>query len=147
MQYQEIEQNLFECKKEEYLYAHCISLDLALGAGIAKQINYKYNMRSQLFAFKKQYPVYFEKFAYGFCIIIDGVANLITKNKCYDKPTMKTLEESLISLKKYIVKNNIKKLAMPKIGCGLDRLNWEDVSLLIKNIFNDLDIEIIICYI
>lgn len=147
MQYKEIEQSLFECDKNDYLYAHCISLDLALGAGIAKQINYRYNMRSHLLTFKKQYPSYFENFAYGFCITIDGIANLITKNKCYEKPTMKTLEESLISLKKYVVKNNIKKLAMPKIGCGLDRLNWDEVSFLIKNIFNDLDIEIIICYI
>lgn len=145
MKYKEIEQSLFECDNS-YLYAHCISLDLALGAGIAKQINMRYNMRSKLLSFKKQNPSYFDNFSYGFCIVVDGIANLITKDKCYEKPTLKTLEQSLISLKKYIMKHNIKKLAMPKIGCGLDRLNWEDVSTLIKNIFIDLDIEIVICY-
>lgn len=146
MEYKEIEQSLFECEKSSYLYAHCISLDLALGAGIAKQINMRYNMRSQLLQFKKQYPNYFNKFSYGFCIVSDGIANLITKDKCYEKPTLQTLEQSLISLKKYIIKHNISKLAMPKIGCGLDRLDWNYVSLLIKNIFEDLDIEIVICY-
>ena len=103
-------------------------------------------MRSQLLQFKKQYPNYFNKFSYGFCIVSDGIANLITKDKCYEKPTLQTLEQSLISLKKYIIKHNISKLAMPKIGCGLDRLDWNDVSILIKNIFEDLDIEIVICY-
>lgn len=147
MQYKELNQNLFECDKNKYLYAHCISLDLALGAGIAKQINYNYQMKNKLQSFKKENPSYFESFSYGFCIVVDGIANLITKNRYFEKPTIKTLEDSLISLKKYIVKHNIHYLAMPKIGCGLDRLNWEDVSILIKEIFNDLDIEIIICYI
>lgn len=147
MQYAEINQSLFECDKNKYLYAHCISLDLALGAGIAKQINDRYQMRNKLILFKKQNEKYFENFSYGFCVTIDGVSNLITKNKCFEKPTMKTLEESLISLKKYIIKYNIKYLAMPQIGCGLDKLEWNEVSKLIKQIFSDLDIDIIICYI
>lgn len=147
MQYKELNQSLFECDKTKYLYAHCISLDLALGAGIAKQINNKYQIKSKLQAFKTKNSFYFENFSYGFCIVADGIANLITKNKYFEKPTLKTLEESLISLKKYILNHNIHFLAMPKIGCGLDRLNWEDVSNLIKEIFEDLDIEIIICYI
>lgn len=33
---------------------------------------------------------------------------------------------------------------MPKIGCGIDRLNWKKVSEIIKEIFEDVDIEIII---
>jgi hypothetical protein len=36
-------------------------------------------------------------------------------------------------------------LAMPKIGCGLDRLQWGRVSEMLKEIFSDYDIDIIIC--
>ena len=42
---------------------------------------------------------------------------------------------------------DIKKLAMPKIGCGLDGLNWERVSQMIREIFEDTDIQITIYYI
>lgn len=42
--------------------------------------------------------------------------------------------------------NNIEKIAMPKIGCGLDKLNWCDVSSAIKEIFADSSIEIVVCY-
>ena len=41
---------------------------------------------------------------------------------------------------------NITKIAMPKIGCGLDKLKWEDVSSAIKEIFADSQIEIVVCY-
>jgi hypothetical protein len=40
----------------------------------------------------------------------------------------------------------IKYLAMPKIGCGLDKLDWNRVSDMIREIFSDLDIEIMVCY-
>ena len=41
---------------------------------------------------------------------------------------------------------NIKKLAMPKIGCGLDRLQWSKVRENIKEAFKDIDIEIVVKY-
>ena len=40
---------------------------------------------------------------------------------------------------------DIKKLAMPRIGCGLDRQNWTDVKALIEKVFADTDIEIMVC--
>jgi len=49
-------------------------------------------------------------------------------------------------LKDFSLKKNIKKLAMPKIGCGLDCLLWDCVEEEIKNIFNMTDIEIVVCY-
>lgn len=38
-----------------YYFAHCISSDFALGAGIAKTFDAEYNMRFKLF---RQYPDY-----------------------------------------------------------------------------------------
>ena len=43
------------------------------------------------------------------------------------------------------IQNGIRKIAMPIIGCGLDGLKWDKVSTIIKNIFNNTDIEILIC--
>ena len=44
-----------------------------------------------------------------------------------------------------MVQKNKKTLAMPKIGCGLDRCSWEDVEQIIKDVFNDTDIKVIVC--
>ena len=73
------------------------------------------------------------------------VANLITKENVYDKPTYETLTESLFDLKKYMIENHINKVAMPLIGCGLDMLEWSNVEKIIKNVFNDTNFEIFIC--
>ena len=81
----------------------------------------------------------------GRCIKIDRVFNLITKRNYWGKPTYLTLNEALQDMKVIATKNNITKIAMPLIGCGLDRLEWTQVSKNIQNIFDDTDIEILIC--
>ena len=48
-------------------------------------------------------------------------------------------------MKEDMVATGVKKIAMPKIGCGLDRLNWNIVRSIIKEVFEDTDIEILIC--
>jgi hypothetical protein len=35
---------------------------------------------------------------------------------------------------------------MPKIGCGLDGLDWDIVSTLIKGVFSDTDVNIQVYY-
>lgn len=40
----------------------------------------------------------------------------------------------------------VKYLAMPKIGCGLDRLQWGKVKEIICEVFKDMDVEILVCY-
>lgn len=37
-------------------------------------------------------------------------------------------------------------IAMPKIGCGLDKLEWSKVKAIIEEVFAGTDIEILICY-
>lgn len=34
---------------------------------------------------------------------------------------------------------------MPMIGCGLDKLKWEEVFLIIVDTFRDEDIEVMVC--
>ena len=74
-----------------------------------------------------------------------NVFNLVTKERYYHKPTLNSLEVSLNEMKDYAVEMGVKKIAMPQIGCGLDRLNWSDVSVLIEEVFGDTDIEILVC--
>lgn len=72
------------------------------------------------------------------------IYNLVTKEKFSDKPTYETLESSLRALREHALKNGVSQLAMPKIGCGLDQLNWNAVRTLIKNVFLHDEIHITI---
>jgi len=69
---------------------------------------------------------------------------LVTKEKYFYKPTMSSLESSLRAMRDLCLTNKIERLAMPQIGCGLDKLNWDQVSKLIRRVFADDDIEITI---
>ena len=52
---------------------------------------------------------------------------------------------ALEKMKQICLENDIKKIAMPVIGCGLDRLDWNDVSEQIKSVFTNTEVEILVC--
>jgi hypothetical protein len=47
-------------------------------------------------------------------------------------------------MRELCIQNNVHQLAMPRIGCGLDKLNWSQVAELIQRVFEQVDIEITI---
>jgi O-acetyl-ADP-ribose deacetylase (regulator of RNase III) len=136
MKFEEKKTNLFNVGKE-YTLAHCISSDYALGAGIAVEFSKKYHLKNKL----KQIG----SSIYPDCIYIDGVFNLVTKKKYWNKPTYDNLQKTLYMMKEKAIEFNITKIAMPKIGCGLDRLSWPQVREIIEEVFQNTDIEILVC--
>lgn len=117
----QIEQGNIKDYYDKGLICHCISNDWALGAGLAVQLENKFNI-------KKNKP---NNTKVGEVHIVNNIANLITKEKYWQKPTYKTFEDSILSLKEKINKDTI--LVFPyKIGCGLDKLNWSKVLNLIN---------------
>lgn len=148
MIYKEEYRDLFSVSDDYYL-AHCISADFKLGAGIAVQFDKKYDCRNRLFElFPESRVSYWDKLQdrfKGMCVVTDPVYNLITKRNYWDKPTLITIKNALSWMKEDCEIRSVKKVAMPMIGCGLDRLKWEDVSKIIKEVFEDVDIEILVC--
>lgn len=138
----EVKQDLFTVSKD-YILVHCISADFALGAGIAKIFRDR-GVRSQLFS-KYRNPVPGSALltaATGWA----GEINLVTKEKYWLKPTYDSLKASLLDAKNnIIVPNGYTKLAMPLIGCGLDRLQWTNVRAMLLELFADTEIEILVC--
>lgn len=45
-------------------------------------------------------------------------------------------------MRDHMVANEVKELAIPQIGCGLDGLKWDQVEARIRNVFKDTDIEV-----
>ena len=123
-----------------YYLAHCISADFALGAGIAKIFDNVYNMKFKLY---RNYDNY--EYHGGDALPVDNVFNLVTKQKCWHKPTYDSLREALESMREQLEFMNVTKLAMPWIGCGLDRLEKDQVYDIICEVFEDMNIEIVIC--
>ena len=126
-----------------YCLAHCISGDYALGAGIAVKFDETYNMKFKL---HRDYAIpEGEKFAnVGRALLVDNVFNLVTKARCFHKPTYDDLYDSLVDMKEQMCLFDIDKLAIPRIGCGLDRLNWETVKDILEDVFSGTDIEIVV---
>ncbi len=129
----------------EYALCHCISSDYALGAGIAKTFA-AMGVKQRLCT---EFPKLWQGRGYCLFVEVNGVlvANLVTKQRYFHKPSLETLRQSLEDLRGQAIELNLKKLVMPKIGCGLDKLKWEDVSAVIKEIFGRTDMEILVRYI
>jgi hypothetical protein len=130
--------NLFEVD-ETFCLAHCISSDCAMGAGIAVDFQKKFKLRDKLLSLsdeERQYPT---------CIRVDRVFNLITKKVYHGKPTYETVRKSLVLMREIAIRDGIRKIAMPKIASGLDRLSWGKVREIIKEVFSNTEIEIWVC--
>lgn len=69
---------------------------------------------------------------------------LVTKEKSGKGffPTYESLELSLEAMRKHMIANEVKELAMPQIGCGIDGLKWNEVEERIRKVFSESDIEI-----
>lgn len=117
-----------------------------MGRGVAVEFVSRYDMKSKL---KARFPLgaVNERGEWLNIYIAEGrVFNLVTKQKYWQKPTYATLEGAVIDMRNQAVRLGISKIAMPKIGCGLDRLSWAKVSEIIKNTFADTNIDIVIRY-
>lgn len=152
MNYREEKRDLFTLGAD-YVLAHCISADFALGAGIAKVFKDKYGVKIDLLTrcAKNEWDGNGRCELSGSNMAEDGtgywiVANLVTKEKCYHKPTYDTLRQALLNMRSELSAYGFKRVGMPFIGCGIDRLKWEKVSEIIKEVFADTDIEILVCY-
>lgn len=148
----EIHSDLFAVPSD-FALAHCISADFALGAGIAKQFNKKYQLRKRLFlvyeaSFVPRWDRTQDRFRGG-CIINftndRTIFNLVTKRNYWMKPELIYIKNALLWMKEMCEDHDIKKVAMPKIACGLDGQKWSDIKPLIEEVFKDTDIEFWVC--
>lgn len=110
--------------------------ELVMGAGIALQFNNRYTglaFRLGRKVRKRGNHVHTDWVSYDSRTIV----SFPTKNS-WQEPSLLTLikrsAEELVSLTN---RNNWKKVVLPRPGCGLGQLNWEDVKAVIEPILDD----------
>lgn len=136
---EEIEADLFAMKKEYHL-GHCVAEDFNMGSGIALEFR-------KLF---KQVDVLLnQRVKQGGLGLLESdgryIYYLVTKRESNGKPTLETLFKSVYKMKCHIVENDVKMLALPRIGCGLDRLEWSEVKNMLEFVFTGTECKITIC--
>lgn len=146
MTYKEEPGSLFDVP-QGYTLVHCISRDCAMGAGIAKEFVKRFpKLKEFCKEVVKNYDFNYADTKVIYSLIITDepyrVFNLVTKVKYNNKPTYERLHECLVELRNRC--DNQTKLAMPRIGCGLDGKDWNKVSAMIQDVFKDTDVEILI---
>ena len=72
------------------------------------------------------------------------IINFPTKQHWRSPSRMEWIVAGLQDLRRFLVENQIKSVAIPPLGAGNGGLKWEDVKLQIQQALGDLDIEILV---
>nr|QNM37798.1 hypothetical protein [Frankliniella occidentalis flavi-like virus 1] len=121
--------------------AHCISRDLKMSAGIAKDFVKLFGneLREKL---ATQNP----RVGDALSMVKTGrrIHFLVTKEVYHAKPTLETVRSALESLATNLKKRGVYEVAMPKIACGLDSLEYEDVRRVIADVATKSKVNMIV---
>jgi len=137
----EIKRDLFS-SEEKYALAHCVAKDFKMGAGIAVAFSKKYEHGRYLRQLDAKV---------GDTIICRTntgreIAYMVTKEISSRLPNPSNayddMRQALLNLF-----NNVqsKYIAMPRIGCGLERLDWKKVKRMVEELCPK-DVTIVIYY-
>ena len=139
--------DLFQLAPPHAALAHCVSQDLHMGRGIATHFRDTYGRVGQL----RQQDRHVGQTAvlYPASASPPAIFYLVTKPRYFHKPTMATLQAALEDMRATCLSHSppITAVAMPRIGCGLDKLNWGEVRDLLLHVFRDDDMSLHIYYI
>ncbi|XP_066991814.2 uncharacterized protein [Anabrus simplex] len=124
---------------EDHSLAHCVAEDMRMGSGIAVTFRQMFkNVEILLEQGKRSGQVAVLEHKGRF------IYYLVTKKVSNGKPRLDDLVSSVVEMKQHCVDNRVTKIAMPRIGCGLDRLEWSTVKNVLEDTFSDTDVHIIV---
>lgn len=60
---------------------------------------------------------------------------LVTKQLHFQKPNLHTIRLCLVALRRCMEEKGLDAIGMPRISCGLDGQNWNEIKALIEQVF------------
>ena len=121
---------------------HCICTDARMSKGIADFLSHRLpGLRStcRRCAVGTQVFPFWDSTGGGRYIY-----NLATKETFCNKPNLSTLSKMLEAMKIHESTKGVFTIAIPKLGCGLDQMNWQEVVKLLQGIFAYADVQSVV---
>lgn len=145
MVYKEETQNILSVPDDYYL-AQYISADFYMGKGLAVKFNKMFNIKNNLTEKYGDWLLMWDEFPdhRGVCLLDGRVLNLVVKRKYFSVPSIGTVKAALENMRTVAIHNHVSKIAITKLD-PKDGIPWENISNVIKDVFSDLDIEIMVC--
>lgn len=123
---------------------HCVSKDFFMGKGIAVEFKNRFQRVNELKAQGKAVGQVAALWVDAGKEFSFWVYYLITKERYFHKPTYATLRAALEDTKAHLLAHQVTRLSIPRIGCGLDGLDWTKVKALLQSVFADLHLDLIV---
>lgn len=139
--YREIKGNLFAANPG-WVFAHCVSQDGAMGAGIALQFRNRYpRMPQYVRTNATQFPSVVRYVENG-----QVIYNLVTKARYYNKPSRHNFAMAVELLFAKLIKHGETKIVMPLIGAGLDHLTWAVTRNQLQTLSKKYGLNVLVVY-
>ena len=121
---------------------HCNSADAKMSKGFADFFSHKFpGLRSTC---KKAKLLMGQVLPFWDSTGKRYIYNLVTKEPFFDKPDLFTLLTTLESMKSHTAMYGVSTIAIPKTGCGLYQMNWQEVVKLLRDVFTYSDIHLVV---
>ena len=121
--------------------AHFVSSDFKMTKGVARQISSAYPYISKTLQ-SLETPIVESSVAVSLPWNNKSNFQFSYKISFFEKLTYYNLSRSLNCMKKHLLQKGIQQIALPKFGCGLDKLKESRVFSLISDVFEKTDIKI-----
>lgn len=124
--------NLLNALDEDYdAIAHCVGAAIKMKQGKAKKIREKYPLEEPLTEKLKVGDIMVQEYQDNY------ILHVVTKNFSNILPSEEDHTLAIKNLASKCEELAIERLAIPKMGCGLDALEWSKCSLIINDYFNN----------
>jgi len=117
--------------------AHCVSSDLKMTKGIALEFQRRFGGLNQLRRLPRTVPD-----VLSLRLKERKIFYLVTKQHFWQKPEPQHFFQSLQKLRTLCEEREIKTLTCPRLGTGLDGLQWDTVRSMLQYIFRNSQVTI-----
>lgn len=143
MQYSEVKKDIFT-NNVDYAFCLCISEDGAFNEGVSIEFANKFPNTTR---FVRQMNL-IKGGSYLLAMNDDKTQRalfLVLKSHSWQKPTLKTFQSAVSSMRYQALTTGIKKIVMPKLGKPIDGLDWKECRKILLDTFDDTDVELLVC--
>jgi O-acetyl-ADP-ribose deacetylase (regulator of RNase III) len=128
---------------KEQVIAHGVNCLGHFGSGVAGAIKRKHPyVREQYLSLREHHLGTCQFVEYNDQIWVNAHTQYSTGYDGKQYADLNAVAECLVEIDTYMRENNLSTIAMPKIGCGLGGLSWEEVGPLVDVILEDHEVVI-----